>query len=294
MSTPFTPSNGGSQIVTPGSGGDSFSTGSDISRVLPRQLSTGSTRGTQTVGYGNVQIDGSNNRITLGDTLGNDMTIGNYSNSSNSNSISQGFGLSIVDSDNSFITLGVNSANKSAEMIFNDSQTNRLLIGKNYLGDEVVWISPPGIDVTSANPNQPGQLIFNSNEDLFKIVKKGTSIIPSFTIGTGQAHASFLTIPHGLPYAPLVNVYVAGSIVNLSFSLVASSYIPLPIFISTGAIQYYFTNTAASPSSYPLTILYGVDANNLYIQAYDGGATTTIDTIAAIPVTYFFLQETAA
>lgn len=42
---------------------------SDISRVLPRQLSTGSLRGTQKVGYGKVNIDGSNNTITVGNIL---------------------------------------------------------------------------------------------------------------------------------------------------------------------------------------------------------------------------------
>lgn len=37
----------------------------DYLRVLPRQISTGSTRGTQTVGYGRTKIDGSNNRIVI-------------------------------------------------------------------------------------------------------------------------------------------------------------------------------------------------------------------------------------
>lgn len=37
----------------------------DTDRVLPRQLSTGSTRGTQTVGYGQTKIDGTNNTITI-------------------------------------------------------------------------------------------------------------------------------------------------------------------------------------------------------------------------------------
>lgn len=44
-------------------------------RVLPRAISTGSTKGTQTVGYGNTKIDGSNNRIVVanpdtGETIG--------------------------------------------------------------------------------------------------------------------------------------------------------------------------------------------------------------------------------
>lgn len=36
-----------------------------IPRTLPRQIATGSTRGTQTVGYGSVKIDGTSNSIIL-------------------------------------------------------------------------------------------------------------------------------------------------------------------------------------------------------------------------------------
>ena len=51
---------------------------SDISRVLPRQISTGALRGTQNVGYGGVKIDGSNNRIVLGTSgQSGDGTVGN-------------------------------------------------------------------------------------------------------------------------------------------------------------------------------------------------------------------------
>lgn len=34
-------------------------------RMIPRQMVTGSTRGTQTVGYGGTKIDGTNNRIII-------------------------------------------------------------------------------------------------------------------------------------------------------------------------------------------------------------------------------------
>lgn len=50
--------------------------GSDQSRILPRQLSTGTLRGTQNVGYGSVKIDGSNNRITIGDNDGSSIGMG--------------------------------------------------------------------------------------------------------------------------------------------------------------------------------------------------------------------------
>lgn len=77
MSTPYKPTNSNSyKVVSPGSGGDAFSTNSDQSRTLPRQISTGSTRGTQTVGYGNTKIDGSNNRITIGTPDGGTIGLG--------------------------------------------------------------------------------------------------------------------------------------------------------------------------------------------------------------------------
>lgn len=52
-------------------------------RVLPRQLSTGSTRGTQTVGYGNTKIDGSNNRITIAAPDGSSVGMGSIPGTAN-------------------------------------------------------------------------------------------------------------------------------------------------------------------------------------------------------------------
>lgn len=63
-------------IVSPGSGGSGQIAGSDLSRIIPRQMSTGTLRGTQNVGYGQVKIDGSNNRITIGDTDGSSIGMG--------------------------------------------------------------------------------------------------------------------------------------------------------------------------------------------------------------------------
>lgn len=63
----YNPANSGSMIVTPGVGSPGSTGSSDISRVLPRQLSTGTLRGTQNVGSGGgVLIDSSNDRIVLG------------------------------------------------------------------------------------------------------------------------------------------------------------------------------------------------------------------------------------
>lgn len=86
---------------------------------LPRQTGSGSTRGTQTVGYGNVEIDGSNDRITLGDTTNtNTITLGAQStttssqsgvssSSISSSSSAGGFGLSITDGRGYTMNFGI-------------------------------------------------------------------------------------------------------------------------------------------------------------------------------------------
>lgn len=72
----FDPKRSGGDVVTPGGGSQGNIAQSDLSRMLPRQISTGSTRGVQTVGYGTVKIDGTNNRITIGDTDGSSIGMG--------------------------------------------------------------------------------------------------------------------------------------------------------------------------------------------------------------------------
>ncbi len=86
----------------------------DMERMLPRQVSTGSLRGSQSVGYGKTLIDGSNNRITLGDSIvlaGDEDTI---SITTDTNSILSlganpdgGAGMSITD-DDGFILFKMN------------------------------------------------------------------------------------------------------------------------------------------------------------------------------------------
>jgi len=98
MSTPYSPGGSKKKIITPGTVKQPSLSQSNISRVLPRQLSTGSTRGTQTVGYGNTKIDGSNNRITIGTPDGGTIGFGAIPGS-NTNE----FGFFSTDSDGTLI-----------------------------------------------------------------------------------------------------------------------------------------------------------------------------------------------
>jgi len=94
-------------IIKPGTGKSTILPQSDISRILPRQLSTGSLRGTQTVGYGNTKIDGSNNVITIGDTIlldgGNNLiSVGDSISISGANNA-----ITVTNTDGSIIGLGL-------------------------------------------------------------------------------------------------------------------------------------------------------------------------------------------
>lgn len=82
--------------------------GDSNSRILPRQLSTGSLRGTQTVGYGDVKIDGSNDQITIGSVTNAQgeqsvTVLGNLSTTA----IDQSFGLKVIDPNNGQLYIGI-------------------------------------------------------------------------------------------------------------------------------------------------------------------------------------------
>lgn len=82
--------------------------GSDNSRILPRQISTGALRGTQNVGYGDVKIDGSSNQIVIGNTVNSlgqksQTVIGRLS----TNAQDKSFGVKVVDSTGTTVQFGL-------------------------------------------------------------------------------------------------------------------------------------------------------------------------------------------
>lgn len=109
--------------------------GSNLGRVLPRQNSTGSLRGTQTVGYGNTKIDGSNNVIQVGDSIlldGNNSVI--QVTSDDNSSIGMG---EIPDRPGEFGFFSTNSRGQvimtivNGTLIMNDTTTDRVLLGQD-------------------------------------------------------------------------------------------------------------------------------------------------------------------
>lgn len=117
---------------------------SDLSRVLPRQLSTGTMRGTQTVGYGNAKIDGSNNVISVGSDVGT-QGIGSIPNNTNT---TNEYGFFQTDSAEKIIYKQVQGT--SLYYNPNDSYNNSTRIG--FAPDDArpgIWVAKPGFDATN-------------------------------------------------------------------------------------------------------------------------------------------------
>jgi len=111
----------------------------NLSRVIPRQIDTGTMRGTQNVGYGNTKIDGSNNTITVGDSI---LLDGNNSVISIKNSDGSYIGMGLIPNTNSF---GFYSMDSNGNVIMtiidglltmNDPSTSqkRVFVGKSLGG----------------------------------------------------------------------------------------------------------------------------------------------------------------
>ncbi len=136
---------------------------------------------------------------------------------------------------------------------YDDSGIPNVLIGKRPLtGVRGFYVAAPGIDVTKATDPQ---LIFNSQNDVFKIVESGHGTV---TVGSGDTANTVQTkIPHGLDYVPIVK----GFIQNPSSDIQPSSgEIQCPFAI------YGDTTTGGHPTVLlPLLQYYYVGADSTYI-----------------------------
>lgn len=75
-------------------------------------------------------------------------------------------------------------------------------IGKSQQG---FFVSQSGINVTSATDSQ---LIFNSGNDVFKIVKTFTMSLKVVVTVTNNVAYNVTTLPHGLTYSPAYLAYI--------------------------------------------------------------------------------------
>lgn len=184
--------------------------------------------------------------------------------------------------------------NETVKKLYDDSTgTHRIFIDASV---PVIKISKAGVDVTTATDDQ---LTFNSQQNVFKIVKKISTAIPAWNTtynGVTTYGGSQIIVPHGLTFTPIVNAYAKAEIVDIATSnILASTYVPLPIIPaqSSNFNQYWFPDVANINSYLGVSIVFGVTDTNIYLSAYMVATGNHAASMAAIPVTLFLLQESA-
>lgn len=166
--------------------------------------------------------------------------------------------------------------------IANDGGTNKAIFGFNpALNLWGSFVAKDGIDVMKNT--DPSQLIFNSNQDVFKIVKSLSVGFPGVTatVGVGSTvnvtAASAIIIPHGLGYIPAFIAYLNSAL----------TYAPIPFII---------TGQNGANSVFQVNINLETDIINMYISTSvtvwgPAGSTYTQSDFTNTPIIKIFLLQ---
>lgn len=160
-------------------------------------------------------------------------------------------------------------------LIVSDGSNNRVLLGKRSDGSYGLFVSPAGTDVDTATN---AQLVFNSGQDIFKIVSKITGAISGTNnSGSGLWATGENTHAHGQSFTPAI----------------------LPIATGTGLFLSGRRRTMPTPVNFNSALGFPwqewveayVDATNVYVRYYTAGSTDSSG--RSVSYTVYVLQETA-
>ena len=169
------------------------------------------------------------------------------------------------------VPVGAYIQTKNSQILTFDGTNFRLLITPTQ-----VLISKVGFDVTTATPDQ---FIFNSSQDMFKVVGSGTiTNIVSGTLASGITNT--VSVAHGLSFTPSVLGFISGT--GSSYLVAGTNY------------QTPYLVTAALPGGVPEILNYNftVDATKVNTNIYNMGG-VGIASIGTTVFKYYLLQETA-
>jgi hypothetical protein len=104
--------------------------------------------------------------------------------------------------------------------VYYDNANSRIVEGKLPDGNYGLWVSKPGFNADDKDAAIQDNLIFNSNNDIFRIVLSGTASIniPAYPWSTNPIEQDSISIPHNLGYTPVPLVYVSDP-AGLTYSL---------------------------------------------------------------------------
>lgn len=168
-----------------------------------------------------------------------------------------------------------------------DNTNARMIEGKLPDGSYGLWVSKPGFDVTTATADQ---LVFNSNQNIFKIVKTDTTSIPAVSFpGTGGIVFQSIIIPHGLSYIPVLQAYA--QVGYATFPTGAGSQHFINAYVS---LPYNGSLFASSSSDFTYYVDAAVDSTNVYFTYYYFASSTYgAADFPFTPIKYDLLQESA-
>lgn len=146
----------------------------------------------------------------------------------------------------------------------------QVLMGLQPTFGEGFYVTKDGIDASTAN--SADDFIFNSNQNVFKIVK--TDIV---TIAPFSSTVSTLSVAHGLNFAPIPVAFLTG--VGVAGPVVRAN-LPLPTFINATI------DAVAGVVNFGSYLYCAADDTNVYFQCLNATGTTP----GTFQVRYYLLQ----
>ncbi len=174
---------------------------------------------------------------------------------------------------------------KDSRIIANDGTNNIGLFGFDDAGNMVLKIAQTGFDANSATNSQ---LIFNSQQDTFKIINPGGSTATvSLPIGSYHAVQTWTTtIAHGLSTTPGVSAFV--NLSTLPSLAVSTGLSPVP---GIGITATSGLGTNVFLPGYIADV--SVDSTNLYFTVSWLYGALALGSNYTVSFKYYILQETA-
>lgn len=132
-------------------------------------------------------------------------------------------------------------------------------------------VAKSGYDATTASNDQ---LIFNSAQNIFKVVLSGTT-----SLSYDGSVNTFKTIAHGQSYIPIVLAYVQFPNDPTNFTPMQNQYVPMPVYMNRSGLPF-------------VQCVQSVDATNIYLRVHDIYA--SVGTPMTYNFRYYVLQETSS
>lgn len=170
-----------------------------------------------------------------------------------------------------------------------DGQNNVGLFGFDSAGRVVVKVAKPGFDAASAEDDE---LIFNSQQNVLKVIDTDTLTLPGFNLGSNDFRAGTRKVAHGQSEIPIIKAYGRvnetipdeGDQTTTTASANVYAYVPLPY----NPLNVLFPD---SVTAYRITVM--VDETYIYFSyLYYTNALGGYN-FPDVPIRYYILQESA-